>query len=101
MFTLIRSSFLILILAVTASAASEENINQQIDATPGGKLVVDVDFGSVDVTAGADDKVGLEAQRKVDFHDEAREKEYLSGTPVTITKQDNVVTVRSRSSKPT
>jgi hypothetical protein len=99
MFTLIRSSFLIFVLALTASAASEENISQQVDATPGGKLVVDVDFGTIDVTPGADEKVGLEAQRKVDFHDEAREKEYLSATPVTITKDGNVVTVRARSSK--
>ena len=100
MFTLVRSSFLVFVLAVTASAASEDNISQQINATPGGKLVVDVDFGTIDVTPGADDKVGLEAQRKVDFHDQAREKEYLSNAPITITKEGNVVTVRARSSKP-
>ena len=100
MLTLIRSSFLAFVLAVTASAASEDNISQQIDVTTGGKLVVDVDFGTIDVTPGADDKVGLEAQRKVDFHDQAREKEYLSVAPITITKEGNVVTVRARSSKP-
>ena len=99
MFTVLRTSLLFLILALTASAASEENISQQVDAMPGGKLVVDVDFGTIDVTAGADDKVALEARRKIDFGNEAREKDYFAATPVTITKDGNVITVRARSSK--
>ncbi len=99
MFTLLRTSFLLFILALTASAASEENINQQIDATPGGRLVVDVDFGTIDVTTGADNKIALEAHRKIDFGDEIREKEYFSAAPITVTKDGNVITVRARSSK--
>jgi hypothetical protein len=98
MITLLRTSFLLFILALTASAASDENISQQLDATPGGKLIVDVDFGTIDVTPGADNKLALEAHRKIDFGDEAREKEYFSATPVTITKDANVITVRARSS---
>ncbi len=97
MFTLLRTSFLLFILALTASAASEENINQQVDAAPGGKLIVDVDFGTINVTADADNKVALEAHRKIDFGAEAREKEYFSATPVTITKDGTVITVRARS----
>jgi hypothetical protein len=99
MFTLLRTSFLFFILALTASATSEENISQQVDTTPGGKLIVDVDFGTIDVTSGADDKVALEAHRKIDFGNEAREKDYFSATPVTITKDGNVITVRARGSK--
>ena len=99
MFTLLRTSFLLFILAFTASAASEENISRQVDATPGGKLVVDVDFGTIDVASGADNKVALEAHRKINFGDEAREKEYFSATPVTITKDGNVITVRARGSR--
>jgi hypothetical protein len=38
MCALLRTSFLFFILALAASAASEENINQQKDAAPGGKL---------------------------------------------------------------
>lgn len=83
-------------IALTASAASEEIINRQLAAAPGGKLVVDVAFGSLNVTAGADDKVVLEAHREIDFHDEAKEKEYLASVPITFTQEGNVVTVRSR-----
>ena len=99
MFTLIRTCALLAAFALTASAASEENVNRQVDAVPGGKLVVDVDFGTIDVTAGADDKVAVEAHRKIDFSDEAKEKEYFSGAPIAINKEGNTVTVRAHSSK--
>ena len=86
-------------VALSVSATSVEIVNRQIDAAPGGKLIVDVDFGSVTVTAGADDKVGLEAKRTIDLGDEAKEKEYLAAVPITFTKEGNVVTVRSRGKK--
>ena len=86
-------------VALTASATSVEIVNREIDAAPAGKLVVDVDFGSITVTAGADDKVALEARREIDFGDEAKEKDYLAAVPITFTKEGNVVTVRSRGKK--
>ena len=100
MFTLLRSAFLVFVFALTVSAASEDNINKQIDATPGGKLIVDVEFGAIDVVSGADNQVALEANRKIDFSDAAKEKEYFSSAPVTITRDGSVITVRARSSKP-
>ena len=88
-----------LVTPCLSAMAAEETINQQVDATAGGKLVVDVDFGTIEVTAGADDKATIEAYRRVEFHDEAREKEYLSVAPVTVIKDGNIVTVRAHSSK--
>ncbi|MEY2491972.1 MAG: hypothetical protein QOH24_923 [Verrucomicrobiota bacterium] len=99
MFNLLRTGFLVIALAFTASAASEENISQQVDAAPGGKLIVDVDFGAINVTAATDGKVTVEAHRKVDFGDEAKEKEYLAAGPVTISKDGNTITVRAHSPK--
>ena len=96
MFSILRSLLLLFALACTASAASEEKVTRQLDATPGGKLVVDVEFGNVGVAAGADDKVALDAHRKIDFGDEAKEKEYLAAAPITVNKEGNVVTVRAR-----
>jgi hypothetical protein len=96
----LRNLLVLCAVAVTASAASEETVIRQTNASPGEKLVVDVDFGSVTVTAGADDKVALEAHRKIDFGDEAKEKEYLANVPITLTKEGNVITVRSRGEKP-
>ena len=86
-------------IVFNASAASEENVTRQLDVAPGDKLSVDVDFGSIDVSAGADGKVALEAHRKNDFGNETKEKEYLAEVPITITKEGNVVTIRSRGKK--
>ncbi len=95
--TMITRTILLLIsAAATASALSEENINQQLDGAPGGKIIIDVDFGTIDVSAGADDKVIVEAHRKIDSNNEAQEKEYLASTPVIVSKDGNTVTIRAR-----
>ena len=96
MFTTLRNTLFILLVSVSASIATEENLSKQIDVTPGGKLVVDVDFGSIQVAAAADGKVSLDAHRVVEFGNETKEKEYLAAAPITFTKEGNVVTVQSR-----
>jgi hypothetical protein len=84
---------------LSAIAASEERINREVDARPGGKLILDVDFGTVDLKPGAADKVAVDAFRSIDFGDEAKEKEYLAGAPITITAENNIVMVRARATK--
>lgn len=84
---------------LSALAASEERINRDIDVRPGGKLVLDVDFGTVDLSSGTDTKVTLDAFRSIDFGDEAKEKEYLAAVPTIITTEGNIVTVRARATK--
>ena len=96
MITTLRNTCFVLFISVGASVASEENFSQQIDVTPGGKLIVDLDFGTVQVGAGADGKVSLEAHRRVEFGNEAKEKEYLAAAPITVSREGNVVTVRAR-----
>jgi DUF4097 and DUF4098 domain-containing protein YvlB len=94
--TFLRSSVVFFGLTLFASAASKEDISREIDTAPGGKLVVEVDFGSIDVAAGADNKVTLEAHRKIDFGSESKEKEYLASSPITLSKEGDVITIRSR-----
>ncbi len=93
---IIRTILLLVIAAATASALSEENVNQQVDGASGGKLIVDVDFGTIDVSSGADDKISVAAHRRIDSDNEAQEKEYLASAPVTVSKEGNTVTIRSR-----
>jgi hypothetical protein len=99
MLTILRNLLVLFALALTASAANEENISRQFNVTPGGKLIVDVDFGTIDMATGADDKVVIDAHRKIDFRDEAKEKEYFAVAPVAISQDGNVVTVRARRAK--
>src|SRR5579864_6962138 len=96
MFATLRNTLFVLLISLSASVASEDNLSQQIDVTPGGTLIVDVDFGTIQVGAGADGKVALEAHRRVEFGDETKEKQYLAAAPITVTKDGNIVTVRAR-----
>jgi Putative adhesin len=93
---IIRTLLLLFIAASTASALSEENVSQSLDGAPGGKLIVDVDFGTIDVSAGADDKITVAAHRKIDSDNEAQEKEYLASAPVMVSKEGNTITIRAR-----
>jgi hypothetical protein len=95
---IILRNFLVLLTFApfTVWALSEEHFIRNVDASPGGKLVVDVDFGSIDVASGADGKVAVEAHRKIDFGDESKESAYLANAPITLTKDGNMVTIRSR-----
>lgn len=99
MFTIIRTSLLLFAFTLLASAASKEDVSRTMDVKPGEKLVVDVDFGSIDIAAGANDKVTLDAHRKVDFDNESSEKEYLANSAITVSKDGNVVTIRARGKK--
>ena len=58
--------------------------------------MVDVEFGTIDVSAATDGKVSVEAYRKIDSNDEGREKEYLASSPIVVSKEGNTVTVRAR-----
>jgi hypothetical protein len=96
----LRLSLLLLALsASTAWALSEQTSTEEFDAAPGGQLFVDVDFGTIDVSAGPDGKVTVEAVRKLDCGDEAREKEYFADAPLLVAKEGNTVTVRVRRQK--
>ena len=93
---IIRTLLLLFVAATTASALSEENVSQTLEGAPSGKLIIDVDFGTIDVSAGADDKISVMAHRKIDSDNEAQEKEYLASAPVTVSKEGNTVTIRAR-----
>jgi hypothetical protein len=96
---IIRILFLLILATTAAFGLSEENINQQLDAAPNGRIIVDVDFGTIDVSAGADDKVVIEAHRKIDSNNKEQEKEYMTAAPVIVSKEGNTVTIRARRSQ--
>lgn len=97
-FMLLRVSLVLALTIATASAVSEQNSNQELETTPGGELVVDVEFGNVEVRVGSDSKFTMEAHRKIDAGNEALEKEYLAAAPITLTKDGGTITVRARRS---
>jgi DUF4097 and DUF4098 domain-containing protein YvlB len=93
--TLLSILTVVSLTTINAFAATEENVHETRPAIPGGKLVVDVDFGSIDVTPGENDKVVIDAHRKIDSSSKAKEEEYFRAVPVTITTEGNKVIVRA------
>jgi DUF4097 and DUF4098 domain-containing protein YvlB len=92
---LLTTSVLLAISALTVCALTEENKHETQPAKPGGRLVVDVDFGSVEVTAGDNDKVVIDAHRSVKMSTKDKEQEYLTSVPITITTEGDKVVVRA------
>ena len=86
---------LLVLATLTASAATEENIHETRAAKPGGKLVVDVDFGSIDIAPGDNDKVVIDAHRKIEASSKEKEEEYLKSVPVRVTTEGDSVIVRA------
>src|SRR5213082_3661955 len=93
---IIRILFLIFLAAASAFGLTEENVSQTLDGAPGGRLIVDVDFGTIDVAAGPDNKISVQAHRKIDSDNDGQEKEYFASTPVSVSKDGNTVTIRAR-----
>ncbi|MFL6515439.1 MAG: DUF4097 family beta strand repeat-containing protein [Chthoniobacterales bacterium] len=97
-----RNRLLLVLLAAsctTAFARSEEIVQRHLSAGPGGKLLVDVDFGTVDVTSGSDNEAVVNGRRVVDVSDQSQEKEFLAAAPITVSQEGNTITVRSRSNR--
>ena len=78
---------------------TEENVNITRDAKSGGKLIVDVDFGTIEVAPGDNDKVVVNASRKITASSKDKEAEYFASAPITVTSDGTTVVVRARPRK--
>ena len=86
---------LLVVGALSVAAATEENIHETRAARAGGTLVVDVDFGSIDIAPGDNDKVVIDAHRKIEASSKEKEEEYFKAVPITITTEGDRVIVRA------
>ena len=93
--TLLTVLTLVSLTILTAFATTEENKHETRPAKPGGTLVVDVDFGSIDVAPGENDKVVIDTHRKIEASSKEKEEEYLKAAPLTITTEGDKVVVRA------
>ena len=95
--SLVRILPLLLVTTLPVSALTEENFKQTRPATPGGTLIVDVDFGTIEVKPGENDKVMVDAFRKIEAPTKEREKQYVETVPITLTTEaGNKVVLRAR-----
>ena len=98
---LMRTSLILTLVSLsafagwTASAATEENIHETRAAKSGGELVVEVDFGSIEVVPGENDKVVVDAHRKIEASSKEKEEEYLKAAPITVTTEGDKIIIRA------
>jgi hypothetical protein len=87
--------FLFLISSVATLATTEETLNQRFSVQPGGTAVVEVDFGSINVSTNATGEVVADVWRKIGRKKKADEEAFLRDNPVKFTQEGNTVTIRS------
>ncbi len=78
-------------------AETKEQINKSFTAQSGGKLVLDVDFGSIEIRSKAGNEVTIDVSRKVSRRTKADEEKFLAEHPVNISQEDGTVKIISRS----
>jgi DUF4097 and DUF4098 domain-containing protein YvlB len=89
--------FLLLLASGTALAVTEENLNKTFAVTAGGKLVVDVDFGAIEVSTNAvPTEIVVDVRRKVTCKKKADEERFLRENPIQFLPQGNTLTIRCR-----
>lgn len=81
----------------TAFGSTEETLQKQFSASPGGTLVVNVDFGQVEVGTNDAQEVSIKVWRKISLKNKAEEEAFLRQHPVQFSASDNSVTVESHS----
>jgi hypothetical protein len=94
--TMKLSTIFLLASGLAACADTEEQISKRFAVQPGGTLVVDVDFGSIDVKKNDTSEVVVDVVRKISRSTKAEEEEFLADRPVTFTPEGNTVTIESR-----
>ena len=82
-----HASFAAFAASVAALAATEEKLNQRFSIQPGGTVVVEVDFGSIDVNTNATSEVIVDVWRKIGRRKKADEEAFLRDNPVEFTQE--------------
>jgi len=83
--------------ACIATAATEEKINKAFPASPGGTLIVEVNFGAIEIVASPGrSEASVDIWRKISRWSSSDEENYLKENPVEIIQDGTTLTIRAR-----
>ena len=91
------TSLLLLATSLATFAETDEIINRRFAVKPGGKLVMEVSFGSVDVTTNGSSEVIVNVIRTVSRGGKDTEMDFFRDHPITFAQEGDAVTIRSKS----
>src|SRR5882724_6432089 len=92
-------SILIPLTSLTARGATEEQINKKFGVKPGGTVVVDIDFGSIEVGTNATSEVVVDVWRKIGRSSKSAEEKFLKDNPVNFSQDGDTVTISSKNKR--
>src|SRR5882724_9147328 len=87
----------LIVLPLAATGATEEQINKKFSVKPGGTIVVDVDFGGIEVGTNGTSEVLVDVWRKVGRNSKSAEETFLKDNPVKFSQDGDTVTITSKS----
>lgn len=87
---------LLLAGAAIADASVENHIERSFQVTPGGRLTVDADRGSIEVRTADRDQVDVKIERKVKRGKKWTVEEIFEDLPITFDHNDDGVTIRAK-----
>ncbi len=90
------STILLFASCLVVCAETEERLTKRFAVQPGGNLLVEVDFGSIDVKSSDSSEVVVEVVRKITRSTKAGEEAFLASRPVTMEAEGNSVKIESR-----
>lgn len=84
-----------LLLPVAAFAGVRDDINRSFDAKSGGKLVLDADFGDIDIRTQAGSKVDVRVVREAKTSSDSKARELFDDYEVTFNQSGEVIEIRA------
>jgi DUF4097 and DUF4098 domain-containing protein YvlB len=90
---------LIVLLAscLASFAETDEQLNKSFAVQPGGKVIVEVDFGTIEVNTNASNEVTVDVYRRIVRSSKANEEAFLADHPVSFEQDGNTVKITCRS----
>ena len=82
--------------AAIADASVENHIERSFQVTPGGRLTIDADRGTIEVRTADRDQVDVKIERKVKRGKKWSVEEVLADLPITFDHSDGGVTIRAK-----
>jgi len=95
--TALKATALLFLIGASfaAQAATEEKLHKLFPAQPGGTVVVEVDFGTIDISTNATSEVVVDVWRKIGRRKKADEETFLRDNPVEFSQEGKTVTIHS------
>ena len=87
---------LLLVGTAIADARVENDIERSFQVTPGGRLTIDADRGTIEVRTAERDQVDVKIERKVKRGKKWSVEEVLADLPITFDHSDGGVTIRAK-----